>query len=59
MSSLDNVLEFNLINQDSNIFVESSKTETFNYKGYEILDIKIYGNSKLTILKLLSSGSIK
>tara|TARA_X000000950_G_C13567121_1_gene517969 strand:- start:76 stop:657 length:582 start_codon:yes stop_codon:yes gene_type:complete len=51
--------EFNLINQDSYIFAESSRTETFNYEGYQILDIKIYGNSKLTILKLLSSSSIK
>ena len=51
--------EFNLINQDSYIFAESSKTETFNYKGYQILDIKKYGNSKLTILKLLNSSSIK
>ena len=51
--------EFNLINKDSYIFAESSKKETFNYNGYQILDIKIYGNSKLTILKLLSSSSIK
>ena len=51
--------EFNLINQDSYIFAESSKTENFNYDGYQILDIKIYGNSKLTILKLLNSSSIK
>ena len=51
--------ELNLINQDSYIFAESSKAETFNYEGYQILDIKIYGNSKLTILKLLSSSSIK
>ena len=51
--------EFNLINQDSYIFAESSKTETFNYEGFQILDIKTYGNSKLTILKLLSSSSIK
>ncbi len=51
--------EFNLINQDSYIFAESSKAETFNYEGYQILDIKIYGNSKLTILKLLSSSSIE
>ena len=51
--------EFNLINQDSYIFAESGKTETFNYDGYQILDVKIYGNSKLTILKLLSSSSIK
>ena len=45
--------ELNLINQDSCIFAESSKTENFNYDGYQILDIKMYGNSKLTILKLL------
>ena len=51
--------EFYLIDQDSYIFAESSKTETFNYDGYKILDIKIYGNSKLTILKLLSSSSTK
>ena len=51
--------KLNLINQDSYIFNESSKTEDFNYDGYEILDIKIYGNSKLTILRLLNSISIK
>ena len=51
--------ELNLINQDSYIFTESSKTEDFNYDGYEILDVKIYGNSKLTILRLLNSSSIK
>ena len=51
--------KLNLINQDSYIFTESSKTEDFNYDGYEILDIKIYGNSKLTILRLLNSISIK
>ena len=51
--------KLNLINQDSYIFNESSKTEDFNYDGYEILDIKIYGNSKLTILRLLNSISFK
>ena len=51
--------ELNLINQQSYIFAESSKTEDFNYYGYQILDIKIYGNSKLTILKLISSSSIE
>ncbi len=51
--------EFNLINQDSYIFAENGKTETFNYDGYQILDVKIYGNSKLTILRLLTSSSIK
>ena len=51
--------ELNLINEQSYIFAESSKTEDFNYDGYQILDIKMYRNSKLTILKLLSSSSIK
>ena len=51
--------EFNLINEDSFIFAESSKSENFNYDGYQILDIKIYGSSKLTILRLLSSSSIE
>ena len=51
--------KLNLINQDSYIFAESSKAEDFNYDGYQILDIKLYGNSKLTILKLLSSSSIE
>ncbi len=50
---------FNLINQDSYVFAESSKTEKFNYDGYDILDIKIFGSSKLTILRLSSSSSIK
>ena len=51
--------EFNLINEDSYIFAESSKEEKINYDGYQILDIKVYGSSKLTILKLLSSSSIE
>ena len=51
--------ELNLIDEDSYIFVESSKTEEFNYDGYQILDIKVHGISKLTILKLLGSSSIK
>ena len=51
--------ELNLINQDSYIFAESSKAEDFNYDGYQILDIKLYGNSKLTILRFLSSSSIE
>ena len=51
--------ELNLINQDSYIFAESSKAEDFNYNGYQILDIKVYGSSKLTILKLISSSSMK
>ena len=51
--------ELNLINQDSYIFIESSKVEDFNYDGYQILDIKLYGNSKLTILKLSNSSAIE
>tara|TARA_Y100001968_G_C19035042_1_gene561668 strand:- start:47 stop:628 length:582 start_codon:yes stop_codon:yes gene_type:complete len=51
--------EFNLINEDSYIFAESSKTENFNYNGYQILDIKIYGGSKLTILRLSCSSSFE
>ena len=51
--------ELNLINQDSYVFAESSKAEKINYDGYQILDIKIYGSSKLTILRLSSSSSIE
>ena len=51
--------KLNLINQDSYIFAESSKAENFKYNGYEILDIKVYGSSKLTILRLLNLSSIK
>ena len=51
--------EFNLIDEGSYIFVESNKTEEFNYDGYQILDIKVHGISKLTILRLLDSSSIK
>ena len=51
--------ELNLINQDSYIFAESSKAEDFNYDGYQILDIKIFGGSKLTILRLLCSSSFE
>ena len=56
---LSNLKELNLINQDSYIFAESSKAENFKYNGYQVLDIKVYGNSKLTILKLLDLSSIK
>ena len=51
--------ELNLINENSYIFAESSKTEDFNYDGYQIVDVKLYGNSKLTILRLLCSSSIE
>ena len=56
---LSNLKELNLINQDSYIFAESSKAEKFKYNDYQVLDVKVYGNSKLTILKLLNSSSIK
>jgi len=49
----------NLIELDSYIFAESSKNENFNFDGFDILDKKIYGNSKLTILKLFNSSSVK
>ena len=51
--------ELNLINENSYIFAESSKTGNFNYDGYQILDVKLYGNSKLTILKQLCSSPIE
>ena len=51
--------ELNLINENSYIFAESSKTGNFNYDGYQILDVKLYGNSKLTILRQLCSSSIE
>ena len=51
--------EFHLIDQDSYIFAESSKLDNFNFDGYQILDTKIYGNSKLDILKMVSSSSVK
>ena len=56
---LSNLKELNLINQDSYIFAESSKAEKLKHNGYQILDIKVYGNSKLTILKLLELSSMK
>ncbi len=51
--------KFNLIDINSHIFAENSKKESFNFDGYEVLDTKVYGKSKLTILKLLSSCPIK
>ena len=51
--------ESNLINNNSYIFAESSKNENFNSDEYEVFDTKIYGKSKLTILRLLGSGSIE
>ena len=43
---------YNLIDLDSYIFAESSKNENFDFDGFDMLDKKIYGNSKLSILKL-------
>ena len=51
--------QYNLIDLDSYIFAESSKNENFNFDGFDMLDKKIYGNSKLTILKLFNSSSVK
>ena len=51
--------ESNLINNDSYIFAESSKNESFNSDEYEVFDTKIYGKSKLTILRLFRLGSIE
>ena len=51
--------QYNLIDLDSFIFAESSKNENFNFDGFDMLDKKIYGNSKLTILKLFNSSSVK
>ena len=51
--------QYNLINFNSYIFAESNKKENFDFGGFELLDTKIYGRSKLTILKLLNSGPIK
>ena len=51
--------QYNLINFNSYIFAESSKNENINFDGFDLLDTKIYGKSKLTILQLLNSSSIK
>ncbi|MDC0228035.1 16S rRNA (guanine(966)-N(2))-methyltransferase RsmD [Alphaproteobacteria bacterium] len=51
--------QYNLINFNSYIFAESSKNENINFDGFDLLDTKIYGKSKLTILQLLNSRSVK
>ena len=51
--------QYNLIDFNSYIFAESSKKENINFDGFDLLDTKIYGKSKLTILKLFNSGSVK
>ena len=56
---LENLKNHNLINTNSYIFAESDKTEIVDCNGYEVLDTKIYGKSKLTILKLRNSSPIE
>ena len=51
--------ELSLINNRSYIFAESSKKEIFELEGYEVFDTKIYGKSKLTILRLFRSSSLE
>ena len=51
--------EYNLIDLNSYIFAESSKNESINFNDFDLLDTKIYGKSKLTILKLFDSSSVK
>ena len=51
--------QYNLIDFNSYIFAESSKNENFNFDGFDLLDTKIYGKSKLTILKLFNSSSVE
>ena len=57
--SLVKLKQYNLIDFNSYIFAESSKNENFNFDGFELLDTKIYGKSKLTILKLSNSSSVE
>ena len=56
---LENLKNHNLINTKSYIFAESDKTEIVDCNGYEVLDTKIYGKSKLTILKLINSSPVE
>ena len=51
--------QYNLINFNSYIFAETSKNKNINFDGFDLLDTKIYGKSKLTILQLLNSSSVK
>ena len=57
--TLKDLKNYNLIKTHSYIFAESSNAEIFDFNGYELLDTKKYGKSKLTILKLINSSSIK
>ena len=58
-SCLQNLKEENLIDFKSHIFLETRKKEVLELEGFEVLDIKLYGKSKLTILKLSDLSSIK
>ena len=51
--------QYNLINFNSYIFTESSKNENINFDGFDLIDTKIYGKSKLTILRLINLSSVK
>ena len=51
--------ENNLIDLNGYIFAESSKNEDINFDGFDLLDTKIYGKSKLTILRLYNSSSVE
>ena len=57
--TLQDLKNYNLIKTHSYIFAESSNAEIFDFYGYELLDTKKYGKSKLTILKLINSSSIE
>jgi len=57
--TLKDLKNYNLIKTHSYIFAESSNAEIFDFNGYELLDTKKYGKSKLTILKLINSSSIE
>jgi len=51
--------EYNLIDNNTVIFAETSKQETIDVDNFKILDTKLYGKSKLTIIKLLDLSSVK
>ena len=51
--------EYNLIDNNSLIFAETSKQETIDVDNFKILDTKFYGKSKLTIIKLLDLSSVE
>ncbi|MDC1280972.1 16S rRNA (guanine(966)-N(2))-methyltransferase RsmD [bacterium] len=51
--------EYNLIDNNTVIFAETSKQETIDVDNFKILDTKFYGKSKLTIIKLLDLSSVE